>query len=64
MHSMPRKQKHPPDDPEQSKRFIDMAKEVEVDESPEAFDRAFQKVVKQPKPAASHPHRNGRRASS
>lgn len=34
-----------PDDPEQSKRFIDMAREVEVDETPGAFDRAFEKVL-------------------
>jgi hypothetical protein len=32
-------------DPEQHKRFIDMAREVEVDERPEAFDRAFKRVV-------------------
>jgi hypothetical protein len=37
-----------PDNPEQFKRFIGMAREVEVDESPEAFNRAFSKVV-QPK---------------
>jgi len=36
-------------DPEQLKRFIDMAREVEVDESPEAFNRAFTKVVGSPK---------------
>jgi hypothetical protein len=34
-----------PDDPEESQRFIDMAREVEVDESEGAFDRAFKKVV-------------------
>jgi len=33
------------DDPEQSKRFIDMAREVEVDEDPEAFDRAFKRLM-------------------
>jgi hypothetical protein len=33
------------DDPEQSRRFIDMAREIGVDEDPEAFDRAFKKVV-------------------
>lgn len=41
----------PPDDPEQFKRFIDMAREVEVDESPGAFDRAFNKVARPKKPA-------------
>lgn len=39
-----------PDNPEQFKRFIDMAREVEVDESPQAFERAFKKVVR-PKPS-------------
>jgi hypothetical protein len=38
------------DDPAESQRFIDMAREVEVDESPGAFDRAFGKVVKAPLP--------------
>jgi hypothetical protein len=47
---MPRKPKPQPDDPEQFKRFIDMAREVEVDESPEALDRAFKKVVPTPEP--------------
>jgi hypothetical protein len=32
-----------PDDPEQSKRFIEMAQEA--DTSPEDFDRAFRKVA-------------------
>jgi hypothetical protein len=43
---MPRKPKPPPDDPEQSKRFIEAARRAEVDEDPEVFDRAFQKVAK------------------
>jgi hypothetical protein len=51
---MPRKPKPKPDDPEQFKRFIKTAREVEVDESPEAIDRAFNKVVRlkkdKPKP--------------
>jgi hypothetical protein len=34
-----------PDDPAESERFIDMALEVEADESPEAFDRAFKRVI-------------------
>jgi hypothetical protein len=33
------------DDPAESQRFIDMALEVETDETPEAFDRAFKKVI-------------------
>jgi hypothetical protein len=33
------------DDDERHERFIDMAREVEADESGKAFDRAFRKVV-------------------
>lgn len=36
-----------PDDPEQSKRFIDAAREAEADETEEGADRAFKKVVPQ-----------------
>lgn len=32
-------------DTERHKRFVDMAHEVEADESPEAFTAAFEKVV-------------------
>jgi hypothetical protein len=42
-----------PDNLGQFKRFIEMAREIEVDESPDAIDRAFNKVVrpkKKPKP--------------
>jgi len=41
---MPRKPNSPRDDPEQSKRFIDMAHEAEADGSVEEFERAFTKV--------------------
>lgn len=53
---MPRKPKPQPDNPEQFKRFIETAREVEADESPDAIDRALRKVV-QPKrsPAKSQP---------
>ena len=43
--SMPRKPKPPPDDPEQSKRFIDAAREIGADERPEAFERVFAQVT-------------------
>jgi hypothetical protein len=33
------------DDPEQSKRFIEAARQIEADESGEAFRRAFEKIV-------------------
>jgi hypothetical protein len=39
------KRLHKPDDPEQSKRFIDAAKEAGSDESEAGADRAFKKVV-------------------
>lgn len=43
---MKRKSKKPPDDPEQSKRFIDTAREREADETKEGAERAFKKVAK------------------
>jgi hypothetical protein len=45
---MPRKTSPPADNPEEFKRFVDMAREVEADEAPDAVDRAFAKVVKPP----------------
>jgi hypothetical protein len=49
---MPRKPKPPPDDPEQSKRFIDMAREIGANASKEEFERALKKVTqRQPRPA-------------
>jgi hypothetical protein len=48
---MPNPKPEPPpnaDDPEQSRRFIDMALEVEANEDPEAFERAFKKVIPRP----------------
>jgi hypothetical protein len=41
---MARKPKQPPDDPEQSKRFIDTAKEVGADDE-EALERTLKKVT-------------------
>jgi hypothetical protein len=35
------------DDPEQSKRFSDMAHEVEAEGSKEDFEKAFKKVAKE-----------------
>ena len=34
-----------PDDPEQSKRFVETAREIGADETGEAFRRAFRKIV-------------------
>lgn len=53
---MPRESKPKPDDPEQFKRFIDMAREVEADESPGALDRAFNSVIRR----LSAPNPSGR----
>ncbi len=36
------------DDPAESKRFIDMAREIEVDERPASIDEAFKRVVPLP----------------
>lgn len=43
--AMPRKPKPAPDDPEQSKRFTEMARELGADEDPKAFERAFKRVT-------------------
>jgi len=48
---MPRKPKL--DNPEQFKRFIKTAREAEADESPDALDRAFNKVMGRPQETAT-----------
>jgi hypothetical protein len=53
LRDMTRKPKPKPDNPDQFKRFIDMAREVEVDESPEALDKAFEKVTGRPRRTVS-----------
>jgi hypothetical protein len=45
---MPRKPSPPADNPEEFKRFVDMAREVEADEAPDAVDRAFRRVISAP----------------
>ncbi len=42
---MPRKPAPPPDDPEQSRRFIEIAREVGADGTEEEFDKAFHKLT-------------------
>jgi hypothetical protein len=44
------------DDPGQSKRFVDAAREAKADESEEGADRAFSQVAKQ-KPETKKPRR-------
>jgi hypothetical protein len=46
---MGRKPTPKPDDPAQSKRFIETAEEVGADDD-EALERAFKKIARQPKP--------------
>jgi len=45
---MPRKLAPKPDDPEQSKRFLEIAKEVGADEDVGALERAFKQIMKTP----------------
>jgi hypothetical protein len=47
---MARKSNPPPDDPEQSKRFIDLAREVEAEGTEEDFVKAFRKVASRRRP--------------
>jgi hypothetical protein len=42
---MGRKPKPKPDDPAQSKRFIEAAREAEADETEEGAERAFKKII-------------------
>lgn len=46
---MDKKQQRTEDDPAQSKRFIDTAREREADESKEGADKAFKKIIPSPK---------------
>jgi hypothetical protein len=39
------KRKAPPDKKSQKERFIEKAREIEADESSEAFERAFRTIV-------------------
>ena len=48
LRTMTKKQQRTADDPEQSKRFIDAAKEAEADETEKGADRAFKKVTSKP----------------
>lgn len=51
MPNKPRDEKIKQDDPRQSKRFIDAAREAEADETEEGAERAFQKVTSKKKPS-------------
>ena len=43
---MSKKPERKPDDPEQSKRFLEAAEEAEADETAKGADKAFRAVVK------------------
>jgi hypothetical protein len=49
-----KRQNPKPDDPEQSKRFIETARQLEADETGEAFRRAFKKIVRVRVGASEH----------
>jgi hypothetical protein len=51
---MTRKPDRRPDDPEQSKRFIDAAKEAGADETEKAADKAFKSVARKSRKADSN----------
>jgi len=51
---MPRKPAPKPDDPAQSKRFIETAEEVDADTDDAALERAFKKIV--PPKRSSNPN--------
>jgi hypothetical protein len=44
---MAKEPKPKPDDPKQSKRFIEVAREAQADESKEGADKAFKKIIEQ-----------------
>jgi hypothetical protein len=46
---MPRKPAPPRDDPAESKRFIDMAREVAAEQPSPELERVFRKVAEKPK---------------
>ena len=52
----------PPDDPEQSRRFEEAAKQAEVDG--EAFERAMAVIVPAPKPTEDRSRPSEKRSSS
>lgn len=52
-----RKDKPPHDDPEQSKRFLEAAKELGADESKQGADRAFERIAKAKKQPRGADHK-------
>ena len=52
------------DDPAQSRRFIDMAREANAEENPEAFDRLFKSITKPVPTSVSRSHPSAKPPSS
>ena len=50
-----------PDDPEQSRRFIKMAEELDVDSTPAEFERAFRKVAAATRQPSTKPAKRKKR---
>jgi hypothetical protein len=46
---LPLSRRQKPDNPEQFERFIEAARKIGMDESPEVLDRVFDQVVRAPK---------------
>ncbi len=61
---MPRKPAPKPDDPEQSKRFIETAEQVGADTDDEALERAFKKITSGSKLSDRPSRPFGKRSSS
>jgi hypothetical protein len=51
----PRARNRKPDNPEQFKRFVEVARKAGVDESGEAFERALEKIIPARQPTKSRP---------
>jgi hypothetical protein len=62
-HDMPRKPNPPRDDPEQSERFIKIAREAEAESTKDEFERAFRKVVTSKARPEPSPRRKNHAAS-
>lgn len=58
-----KKTKPKPDDKEQSQRFVETAKTLDVDKSGKAFENAI-KIIKSPKRTAAQAHPFEKRSSS
>ena len=52
-----------PDDPAEYQRFLDMAREVEANEDPDAVDRAFNAVIRAPAIRPQTRHQSRKRSS-